>query len=369
MNPKLVFFVAFVVSACSAEDLMAARFPADVDPALCPGYPNCDNTILHVTEKVEVPELKAERFPADVDPALCPNYPDCDNTVLHVTEKVELVEVKPERFPAGVSPLACPGYPNCDNALLHGTEKIEVLPTYHKSIYPGYKYYGYNQLTHFADEYYPASPYVIPRTIAPIYRYAPGVAPVAPVVAPVVAPIAVAPVAPNTVHTINGSPVAPIAPFAALPGFASRLFTVFFVAFVVAACSAVDVPARYPAGVSPLACPGYPNCDNALLHGTEKIEVLPTYQKSLYPGYKYYSYNQLTHFADEYYPASPYVIPRTVAPIYRYAPVVAHGVAPIASVAPVAPNTVHTINGSPVAPIAPFATLPGLASKLLVRSY
>lgn len=75
---------------------------------------------------------------------------------------------------------------------------------------------------------------------------------------------------------------------------------ILFVAFVVAACSAEEAkPERYPAGLDPLLCPGYPNCDNALLHGTEKIQVLPTYQKSIVPGYKYYSYNQLSHIADE----------------------------------------------------------------------
>ena len=68
---------------------------------------------------------------------------------------------------------------------------------------------------------------------------------------------------------------------------------------MVAACSAGVAPERFPANVDPKLCPGYPNCDNALLHGTEKIEVLPTYHKTLVPGYSYYRYNQLAHVADE----------------------------------------------------------------------
>lgn len=31
----------------SAQHLPAAQYPAGVDPSLCPGYPNCDNALLH----------------------------------------------------------------------------------------------------------------------------------------------------------------------------------------------------------------------------------------------------------------------------------------------------------------------------------
>lgn len=30
-----------------AQHLPAAQYPAGVDPSLCPGYPNCDNALLH----------------------------------------------------------------------------------------------------------------------------------------------------------------------------------------------------------------------------------------------------------------------------------------------------------------------------------
>lgn len=30
-----------------AQHPPAAQYPAGVDPSLCPGYPNCDNAVLH----------------------------------------------------------------------------------------------------------------------------------------------------------------------------------------------------------------------------------------------------------------------------------------------------------------------------------
>lgn len=38
-----------MVIAC-AQHLPAAQYPAGVDPALCPGYPNCDNVLLHAAK-------------------------------------------------------------------------------------------------------------------------------------------------------------------------------------------------------------------------------------------------------------------------------------------------------------------------------
>lgn len=44
----LVQIVAFVIIAvASASALEADRYPAGVNPALCPGYPLCDNSLLH----------------------------------------------------------------------------------------------------------------------------------------------------------------------------------------------------------------------------------------------------------------------------------------------------------------------------------
>lgn len=39
-----------VVVMAYAQHLPAAQYPAGVDPALCPGYPNCDNALLHNTK-------------------------------------------------------------------------------------------------------------------------------------------------------------------------------------------------------------------------------------------------------------------------------------------------------------------------------
>ncbi|XP_031638063.1 uncharacterized protein LOC116350411 [Contarinia nasturtii] len=161
--------------------------------------------------------------------------------------------------------------------------------------------------------------------------------------------------------------------------------------FIAAICSAQETkPEFYPADVDPLLCPNYPHCDNALLHGTEKIAVLPSYQKSLFPGYRYYTVNDLTQVADDYIPASRYLyspyagLRSYISPFVRYATATATPIAkiatvqrdvisaPVLSVAPdatIAPNKVETtVKGDPLAPIAPFATLPGLASRLFVAS-
>ncbi|XP_031638039.1 uncharacterized protein LOC116350392 [Contarinia nasturtii] len=160
MLSKVIFLTVLIAAACSAEEAKAERYPANVDPELCPDYPNCNNDLLHPTAKVSVFE-----------------------------------EAKPDRYPANVDPDACPGYPNCDNALLHGTEQIAVLPTVHKTWVPGNRYYTVNDVTHVADEYIPASRYVIPSYTAPIVRYA----------SPYISAV-------------------PVAKYATLPGFSPKLF-------------------------------------------------------------------------------------------------------------------------------------------------
>lgn len=51
------------------------------------------------------------------------------------------------------------------------------------------------------------------------------------------------------------------------------LLQIVIVAVVAVAYAAPqhDQPARYPAGVNPALCPGFPICDNALLHGTAPV--------------------------------------------------------------------------------------------------
>lgn len=36
-----------------------------------------------------------------------------------------------------------------------------------------------------------------------------------------------------------------------------------------------EQPARFPAGVNPALCPGFPICDNSLLHGTAPVAWTP----------------------------------------------------------------------------------------------
>lgn len=46
MNPILVT-LSTVLVIVYGQHLPAAQYPAGVDPSLCPGYPNCDNALLH----------------------------------------------------------------------------------------------------------------------------------------------------------------------------------------------------------------------------------------------------------------------------------------------------------------------------------
>ena len=51
----------------------------------------------------------AVAYPAGVSPAVCPNFPNCDNSV-----RDALLQANPAiAYPAGVSAATCPYYPQC----------------------------------------------------------------------------------------------------------------------------------------------------------------------------------------------------------------------------------------------------------------
>ncbi|KAG4071728.1 hypothetical protein HA402_011882 [Bradysia odoriphaga] len=156
MNSILITLSTVVVIAY-AQHLPAAQYPAGVDPSLCPGYPNCDNALLHnakqqpawsqpqpqwsapaqnwniqpSTWNYQVPQWQqpaaiyervsndlssgGDKYPAGVDPQSCPNYPFCDlNDFARSAPVVAPLPGWTERlYPAGVSPKECPNFPYC----------------------------------------------------------------------------------------------------------------------------------------------------------------------------------------------------------------------------------------------------------------
>lgn len=46
VNTQILVLVISIVATATAQEA-APRYPAGVNPALCPGYPICDNSLLH----------------------------------------------------------------------------------------------------------------------------------------------------------------------------------------------------------------------------------------------------------------------------------------------------------------------------------
>lgn len=85
----------------------ADKYPAGLNPAVCPNYPDCDNSIvaLYNAPAAPLPYAAAEGYPAGVNPAACPNYPYCGA----ISPPGYFVR----QYPAGVAPASCPNYPYC----------------------------------------------------------------------------------------------------------------------------------------------------------------------------------------------------------------------------------------------------------------
>ena len=80
------------------------KYPAGLNPATCPDYPNCDNSIIALYNGPPV-AYTAPGYPAGVNPAACPNYPYCGA----YSPPGYFVR----QYPASVNPAVCPNYPYC----------------------------------------------------------------------------------------------------------------------------------------------------------------------------------------------------------------------------------------------------------------
>lgn len=75
----------------------SVQIPAGIDPAACPGYPNCPFYLLTNNQPANQPAATIYEK--------CPGYPICDNVSAHNAAGAGLA------YPAGVDPAKCPGYP------------------------------------------------------------------------------------------------------------------------------------------------------------------------------------------------------------------------------------------------------------------
>ncbi|XP_046402947.1 cuticle protein 1-like [Ischnura elegans] len=145
--------LAICIAAVVGSGVPAARYPAGVDPHTCPNYPYCDNVPLAVGHHGAIAPYAAHsyaayghhgaishgagaKYPADVDPHLCPHYPYCDTAALDARGVhgigygfaghgypyaahgygygvYGIHHGAGARYPAGVDPHSCPNYPYC----------------------------------------------------------------------------------------------------------------------------------------------------------------------------------------------------------------------------------------------------------------
>jgi hypothetical protein len=107
-----VDYQVLVVAAITAVVGQASKYPAGLNPALCPNYPHCNNVLLalHSNTGYHVPfAAAAHNYPAGVSPLACPNYPYCSNYL----PVAPLHGYRARQLPAGVNAAACPNYPYC----------------------------------------------------------------------------------------------------------------------------------------------------------------------------------------------------------------------------------------------------------------
>ncbi|XP_063217647.1 cuticle protein 1-like [Bacillus rossius redtenbacheri] len=146
MYKSLVVIAAAVCAVIAQAD----RYPAGVNPALCPNFPICDNTLLasqgaggpapynsynngaynpaaynngaynngaynsgaYNSGAYNAAPAPAAGYPAGVNPASCPNYPYCG--AAGPAAVAPLPGYTSRQYPAGVNSGSCPNYPYCN---------------------------------------------------------------------------------------------------------------------------------------------------------------------------------------------------------------------------------------------------------------
>ncbi|XP_055838149.1 uncharacterized protein LOC129906412 [Episyrphus balteatus] len=162
MFSKLIVVALISVAVAAPQHHTAAQFPAGVDPSKCPGFPICDNALLHNQQpsaswstpapswnqqpsqsQWEQPQQQWNQQPQQQwnqpepqqhwnQPQSQPqwNQPQPQQQWNHQQPAAyqapsnhlssdEISGAGGDKYPAGVDPKSCPNYPYCDGAASH----------------------------------------------------------------------------------------------------------------------------------------------------------------------------------------------------------------------------------------------------------
>jgi hypothetical protein len=115
-----------VIAALGGVNCSAGKYPAGVDPHLCPNYPHCDNALLGAHARAVGAVTHAYAGRAYAAPAYASHAYDA--APAYATHGHAPVVPVAEGYPAGVHPHTCPNYPYCGPTPAHVPTKIWAAP-------------------------------------------------------------------------------------------------------------------------------------------------------------------------------------------------------------------------------------------------
>ncbi|XP_071451932.1 vitelline membrane-like protein [Hetaerina americana] len=132
MVAKMISLALCVIAAVGTVNSQADKYPAGVNPHLCPNYPHCDNALLgaHASAAAgrgyaaPAPQYAASHYAAPAPQyaashyAAAPSYSAAPAYGAYGHGPAAVVPVA-EGYPAGVDPHSCPNYPYCGPTPAH----------------------------------------------------------------------------------------------------------------------------------------------------------------------------------------------------------------------------------------------------------
>lgn len=156
-------FLSLIV-LISGQHQQAPQYPAGVDPAACPGFPICDNNLLHNPQarwaQPQQPQPQWNQPQPQWNPTPQPQWNQWNPTPAPSWNQQPSWEQQQswnnpqgyapvsnhladgsggDKYPAGVNPQACPNYPFCDTNAVHGgaaATPAPPLPGWNERQYP-----------------------------------------------------------------------------------------------------------------------------------------------------------------------------------------------------------------------------------------
>ncbi|KAK6634650.1 hypothetical protein RUM43_012051 [Polyplax serrata] len=126
MIAQLLFVVSAFVAATAAPT--ADKYPAGLNPNLCPNYPHCDNALLAAHSQQQAGHASTYHTPASTYtiPATYAGYGS--GHISNIYSGHSAGSYAAPGYPAGVDPSTCPNYPYCTN---HVPTSISAPTAYH----------------------------------------------------------------------------------------------------------------------------------------------------------------------------------------------------------------------------------------------